>query len=97
LDLHSFPTRRSSDLIGPSALAEEPKVEQVFVECPETISDPLVFERKLYILRNYTTRLINESITNINHAFYFVSLSYKTITYKGIDRKSTRLNSSHRT
>jgi glutamate synthase (NADPH/NADH) large chain len=70
--------------IGPSALAVEPKVEQVFVECPETITDPLVFERKLYILRNYTTRLINESITNINHSFYFVSFSYKTITYKGM-------------
>ena len=70
--------------IGPSALAAEPSVEQVFVECPDSITDPLVFERKLFIIRNYTSRLINESITGIGDQFYIVSFSYKTITYKGM-------------
>ena len=88
LGYREVPTTSTKADIGPSALAVEPKVEQVFVECPETITDPLVFERKLYILRNYTSRLINESITDIGDSFYIVSFSYKTITYKGMLKTS---------
>ncbi|MFN3404473.1 MAG: glutamate synthase large subunit [Cytophagaceae bacterium] len=71
--------------IGPSALAVEPHMEQVFIGRPENIKTPDDFERKLFVVRNYTTRLVRESlqIPNINDAFYISSLSYKTITYKG--------------
>ncbi|MFN6946230.1 MAG: glutamate synthase subunit alpha, partial [Cytophagaceae bacterium] len=71
--------------IGPSALAVEPHMEQVFIKKPENISDPDHFERKLFVLRNYVTRLVRESIQSkeIKDLFHFVSLSYKTITYKG--------------
>jgi glutamate synthase (NADPH/NADH) large chain len=73
--------------IGPSALAVEPVMEQVFVKRPDNISDPDDFERKLFVLRNYTTRLVRESyhlqVPNINNQFHIVCFSYKTIAYKG--------------
>jgi len=75
----------NNTMIGPSALAVEPHMEQVFIKRPDHIKNADEFERKLYILRNYVTRLVRESINipNIREAFYFTSLSYKTITYKG--------------
>lgn len=82
LGYREVPTNNSD--IGPSALKVEPKVEQLFIECPSSITDLEAFERKLYVLRNYTSRLINESVTNVGDSFYFVSCSYKTITYKGM-------------
>lgn len=73
--------------IGPSALAVEPHMEQVFIRKPDAIADPEDFERKLFILRNYTSRLICDSlrlqVPNIKDAFHIASLSYKTIVYKG--------------
>jgi glutamate synthase (NADPH/NADH) large chain len=71
--------------IGPSAVAVEPSMEQVFIKRPDSITEPDEFERKLFILRNYSTRLVRESvqIPNIKDAFYIASLSYKTISYKG--------------
>ncbi len=69
--------------IGESALAVEPVMEQVFIKLPYRVSDPTDFERKLFVLRNYATRVINESVQGVNGSFYFASLSYKTIIYKG--------------
>ena len=71
--------------IGPSALAVEPKMEQVFVRRPDHVTTPEDFERKLFILRNYTTRLVRESVQmpDVNNAFHIACLSYKTIAYKG--------------
>jgi len=40
------------DGIGPTALSVEPEIEQVFIACPDYISNPLDFERKLFVLRN---------------------------------------------
>jgi glutamate synthase (NADPH/NADH) large chain len=81
LGYRKVPTNNST--IGPTALFAEPSIEQVFIKCPDAISDPLVFERKLYVLRNYCTRIINESVAKVDNKFYISSLSYKTITYKG--------------
>ncbi|MFQ3575042.1 MAG: glutamate synthase large subunit [Cytophagales bacterium] len=81
LGYRKVPTDNSP--IGPTALMAEPSVEQVFIRCPDNITDPLVFERKLYVLRNYCTRLINESVAKVENKFYFSSLSFKTISYKG--------------
>jgi glutamate synthase (NADPH/NADH) large chain len=71
--------------IGPSAVAVEPVMEQVFIKRPDNISDPEQFERRLFILRNYSTRLVRESvqIPSIKDQFYIATLSYKTISYKG--------------
>ena len=69
--------------IGPTALSVEPCMEHVFVGCPDTITNPDEFERKLFILRNYATHTIQNTVKKDEVGFYIASLSYKTIIYKG--------------
>jgi len=71
------------DGIGPTALSVEPEIEQVFIACPDYINNPDDFERKLFVLRNYSTHLINSTVKKDAIGFYFASLSYKTVVYKG--------------
>ena len=71
------------DGIGPTALSVEPEMEQVFVACPDHISDPDQFERKLFVLRNYASHTINNTVKKDPIGFYAASLSYKTVVYKG--------------
>jgi glutamate synthase (NADPH/NADH) large chain len=69
--------------IGLTARSVEPEIEQVFVACPDHIADPMAFERKLFVLRNYATHLINNTVKKDPIGFYITSLSYKIIVYKG--------------
>ena len=69
--------------IGLTARSVEPEIEQVFVACPDHITDPMAFERKLFVLRNYATHLINNTVKKDAIGFYITSLSYKIIVYKG--------------
>ncbi|HEY5367926.1 MAG TPA: glutamate synthase large subunit [Hanamia sp.] len=69
--------------IGSSALSVEPEIEQVFIACPDHINNPDDFERKLFVLRNYATQTINNTVKKDAIGFYIASLSYKTIIYKG--------------
>ena len=71
------------DDIGYTALSVEPEMEHVFVACPDHITDPDAFERKLFVLRNHATHLINSVIRKDEIGFYIASLSYKTLVYKG--------------
>ncbi len=74
------PTDNSN--IGATAKSLEPKIEQVFVK-HTTIKDPQAFERKIYVLKKYTTHFIGHNVEGNNGEFYFVSFSPKTIAYKG--------------
>jgi glutamate synthase (NADPH/NADH) large chain len=67
---------------GPGAAEVEPVIEQVFVRCKndEIIGDAL--ERKLFVLRNYTSHKIAD-LKGTNKEFYITSFSTKTIVYKG--------------
>jgi len=58
-------------------------MEQVFIACPDQIQDAEAFERKLFILRNYASHTINNTIKKDEIGFYIVSLSSRTIIYKG--------------
>ena len=69
--------------IGLTARSVEPEIEQVFIACPDHISDAMAFERKLFVLRNYASHLINNSVKKDPIGFYIASLSYKIIVYKG--------------
>jgi len=71
------------DGIGPTALSVEPEMEQVFIACPDHITNPDDFERKLFILRNYASHTINNTVKKDAIGFYVASLSYKTVVYKG--------------
>ena len=76
----NVPTDNSS--IGATAKSLEPKIEQVFVK-HKTITDPQALERKIYVLKKYTTHFIGHNVEDNNGDFYFVSFSHKTMAYKG--------------
>ncbi|RTQ52090.1 glutamate synthase large subunit [Hymenobacter gummosus] len=69
--------------IGPTALAAEPYVEQVFVLRPPGLATAEDFERKLYVLRRFITKTVAETVPAAADDFYFASLSSQTIVYKG--------------
>jgi glutamate synthase (NADPH/NADH) large chain len=69
--------------IGKTALSVEPFMEQVFIACPDQVNNPDDFERKLFVLRNYATHTINNTVKKDEIGFYLASLSHKTIVYKG--------------
>ncbi|HVK97928.1 MAG TPA: glutamate synthase central domain-containing protein, partial [Flavisolibacter sp.] len=73
----------NSDDIGETALSVEPEMEHVIVSCPDHISNPEDFERKLFLLKNYAAHTINNSVKKDGIGFYIASFSYKTIVYKG--------------
>ena len=69
--------------IGKTALSVEPIMEQVFLRKPDQINDPKEFERKLFILKNYASHTINNTIKKEAIGFYMTSLSQNIIIYKG--------------
>lgn len=71
------------DCLGDGSGSVEPHVEQVFIKRPSDITEEIDFERKLYILRQYASRIIRDSVAGAKEHFYFSSLSCRTISYKG--------------
>jgi len=71
-----------NSMIGPSSVAVEPEIEQLFVKRSAGIS-PEEFERKMFIARNYITHQVHDTLENSKDEFYFATFSYKTICYKG--------------
>ncbi|WP_046244537.1 glutamate synthase large subunit [Hymenobacter terrenus] len=69
--------------IGPTALAGEPAMEQVFVGRPVGITQPDDFERKLYVLRRLIEKTVVDEVGAAAADFYFASFSCKVIVYKG--------------
>jgi glutamate synthase (NADPH/NADH) large chain len=69
--------------IGPTALAAEPDMEQVFIGRPAGLPTAEDFERKLYVLRRFITKTVAETVPAAGDNFYFTSLSSQTIVYKG--------------
>ena len=79
ISFRKIPT--SPDEIGETALSVEPDMEQVFVACPDHLSNPEDFERKLFLLKNLATHTVENTVKQ--NDFYIASFSYKTIVYKG--------------
>jgi glutamate synthase (NADPH/NADH) large chain len=71
-----------NSMIGKAAAEKEPQIEQVFV-ANTSCKTQQQFERKLYVLRNYTTHIVYETVTEIGEDFYVASMSSRTIVYKG--------------
>jgi glutamate synthase (NADPH/NADH) large chain len=69
--------------IGNMALSVEPEMEQVFIGRPDNIAAGADFERKLYVLKNYLTKTILNTVKGIKGDFYIASFSSRTIVYKG--------------
>src|SRR5258708_11874498 len=69
--------------IGEIARAAEPFMRQVFVTGDATLSRDAL-ERKLYVVRKRIESLVNAAGLEQARLFYVVSLSTKTIIYKGM-------------
>jgi glutamate synthase (NADPH) large chain len=73
----------NNENIGATALSVEPEMEQVFLCCKDSNCKPDELERKLFVLRNYATHLIHNTVKQDAIGFYIASCSYKTVVYKG--------------
>ncbi|MDR7072377.1 glutamate synthase large subunit [Fictibacillus barbaricus] len=69
-----------SESIGEKAQATCPVVKQIFIACNEAITDELVFERKLFVIRKQAEHWARKNGLQT----YFASLSSQTIVYKGL-------------
>ena len=73
------------DVLGEIARDTMPQFWQVFIKRGAEIKSRSAFERKLLIIRRQITLKVSESsVEEYWTKFYFSSLSYKTITYKGL-------------
>ena len=70
------------DCLGPIALAAEPAIRQVFIDGNGLADADL--ERRLYLARKRTERLVREDAGAGTEEFYVVSMSCRTICYKGM-------------
>ena len=70
--------------IGPSAMAAEPALQQIFIERGDTIINDDDFERKLYVIRKRIEHAIWSSGITEKDYFYIPSLSLRTLIYKGM-------------
>ncbi|MFT5386243.1 MAG: glutamate synthase (NADPH/NADH) large chain, partial [Saprospiraceae bacterium] len=80
LGYRKIPT--DNEIVGDSAVAVEPRMEQVFVK-PVEAMDPKALERRLFVLRKYATHNIHLTYPQSRDLFYITSCSYKTVVYKG--------------
>lgn len=84
LGWRKVPTDAVKANVGPTALAAEPDIEQLFIGAADGLAGD-AFERQLYVIRKYASHQIRGSET-LAHAlqFYICSLSTKVIIYKGM-------------
>jgi len=68
--------------LGELGLASEPSTEQVFIDGCGLTGEAL--ERMLYMARKRVERLVAETVGPEGEDFYIISMSCRTITYKGM-------------
>jgi glutamate synthase (NADPH/NADH) large chain len=82
LGWRSVPVDNSS--LSEMVIATEPVHRQVFVGCPSSILDQDDFERRLYLARKIVSNAIQEAYKGRDIGHYTVSLSSRTLVYKGM-------------
>ncbi len=70
-------------LLGPTARASEPVIEELFVGAAKGLSRE-DFDRRLFLIRKNATHAIRGGASDPNDFFYICSLSTKVIVYKGM-------------
>ena len=70
--------------LGSCVIETEPHHRQVFIGRGPGIKDEATFERRLYILRKVISNTINGDTGGRDIGFYTVSLSCRTLVYKGM-------------
>ena len=71
-------------VLGYSVKDTEPFHRQVFIGRGPTIRDEAHFERKLYVCRKVVSNKVNAVLGNKARAYYPVSVSPRTVVYKGL-------------
>jgi glutamate synthase (ferredoxin) len=82
LGARTVPTNNT--MLGETAKASEPFVRQVFIGRGAETLDENEFERKLYVIRKRAFNEIRMSTIGGAEFWYVVSLSHKTMVYKGM-------------
>ncbi|UBF24845.1 glutamate synthase large subunit [Kovacikia minuta CCNUW1] len=80
LGWRDVPTDHS--MLGNTAKASEPFMQQVFIQRSPDLTDDLAFERKLYVIRKRSHNAIRAP--QIDPYWYPTSISSRTIVYKGM-------------
>ena len=70
--------------LSASVIATEPTHRQVFIGRGSDVEDETDFERRLYVLRKVISNTINGETGGHDIGFYTVSLSCRTLVYKGM-------------
>ena len=84
IGFRDVPVDNSSLSKAPEIAASEPIHRQVFIGRGETIDNDEDFERRLYILRKVISNRVHQETEGRDNGFYIVSLSSRTIVYKGM-------------
>ncbi|MBW3096336.1 glutamate synthase large subunit [Pseudohoeflea sp. DP4N28-3] len=84
LGFRDVPVDNSSLSKAPDIAATEPHHLQVFIGRGADISDEETFERRLFLLRKIISNRVYGETNGRDNGFYFVSLSTRTIVYKGM-------------
>lgn len=71
-------------LIGSIAKTIRPHFLQVFIRKDPSMTNPMDFERKLYVIRKMAEKKIIPASQEKGSDFYIASLSSRTIVYKGM-------------
>ncbi len=82
LGARTVPTDNS--MLGETARSSEPVIRQVFIGRGEDTTDEDAFERKLYVIRKRAYSDIRVSTIGGADYWYVVSLSHKTLVFKGM-------------
>ncbi|EJF88802.1 hypothetical protein MEG_00529 [Bartonella tamiae Th307] len=78
------PVDNSSLSKAPAIAATEPVHRQVFIGRNRSIESDEAFERRLFVLRKVISNRIFQETGGRDNGFYIVSLSARTIVYKGM-------------
>jgi glutamate synthase (NADPH) large chain len=70
--------------MSPAVRAKEPRIRQVFIGRGPDVMVTEALERKLYVIRRRAANAINALQLKHGQAFYVVSMSARTIVYKGL-------------
>jgi glutamate synthase (NADPH/NADH) large chain len=84
LGFRDVPVDNSSLSRAPDIAASEPLHRQVFIARSASLESEEDFERRLYIIRKVISGRIHEETAGVDNGFYVVSMSARTIVYKGM-------------
>ncbi|HEY5081276.1 MAG TPA: glutamate synthase large subunit [Bauldia sp.] len=84
LGWRDVPTDNACLSKAPEIAATEPLHRQVFIGRGANATDEETFERQLYLVRKVISARIYEKYSGLQNDFYIVSMSCRTLVYKGM-------------